>query len=100
VFRFIDREKAAIRTACRVLGVSASGYHAWRLRPKSRRALGDEILRELIARIHTQSRGTYGAPRVHAELRMDHGVRCGRKRIARLRACPHTRRLPRLRRRH
>ncbi len=84
MFRFIAREKAKIRTACRVLGVSTSGYHAWRSRAKSLRALGDEILSELIARIHTESRGTYGAPRVHAELRLDHGVRCGRKRVARL----------------
>ena len=52
VFRFIDREKARVRTACRVLGDSASGYHAWRSRPKSLRALGDEILSELIMRIH------------------------------------------------
>ena len=84
MFRFIDREKARVRTACRVLGVSASGYHAWRRRPKSRRALGDEILCELIGRIHRDSRQTYGAPRVHAELRLAHGVRCGRKRVARL----------------
>jgi len=84
VFRFIEREKAKIRTACRVLGASPSGYHAWRSRPKSLRALGDEILSELITRIHAESRGTYGAPRVHAELRLAHGVRCGRKRVARL----------------
>jgi putative transposase len=83
-FRFIEREKATIATACRVLGVSRSGFHAWRRRPKSARALEDEVLALQIARIHADSRGTYGAPRVHAELRLDHGVRCGRKRIARL----------------
>ena len=84
MFRFIEREKAKVRTACRVLGASPSGYHAWRRRPKSLRALGDEILSDLIGRIHTESRGTYGAPRVHAELQLAHGVRCGRKRVARL----------------
>ncbi len=84
MFRFIEREKAPVRTACRVLGVSASGYHAWRRRPKSLRALGDEILVDLIERIHTDSRRTYGAPRVHAELRLAHDIRVGRKRVARL----------------
>jgi putative transposase len=83
-FRFIEREKATIATACRVLGVSRSGFHAWRLRPKSARALADEVLSLQIAQVHQGSRGTYGSPRIHAELRLDHGVRCGRKRIARL----------------
>jgi putative transposase len=84
VFRFIVREKAPVRTACRVLGVSASGYHAWRTRPKSERALGDEVLCDIITRIHTESRRTYGAPRVHAELRLAKGINVGRKRVARL----------------
>ena len=84
MFRFIEREKAPVRTACRVLGVSASGFHAWRSRPKSERALGDEVLARVIARIHTESRRTYGAPRVHAELRLASGIHVGRKRVARL----------------
>lgn len=84
MFRFIEREKAPVRTACRVLGVSASGFHAWRRRPKSERALGDEVLASIIARIHHDSRGTYGSPRVHAELRLGSGIRVGRKRVARL----------------
>ena len=83
-FRFIERERASVRTACRVLGVSSSGFHAWRRRPKSRRALEDEILALSIERIHRESRGTYGAPRVHAELRLGSGIRVGRKRVARL----------------
>ena len=83
-FRFIEREKATIAIACRVLGISQSGFHAWRARPKSRRALEDEVLSLEIRRIHQDSRGTYGAPRIHAELRLGHGVRCGRKRVARL----------------
>jgi putative transposase len=84
VFRFIAGEKASIRTACRVLDVSESGFHAWRTRPKSERALGDEVLSAIIGRIHTDSRRTYGAPRVHAELRLAKGISVGRKRVARL----------------
>ena len=84
MFRFIEREKALVRTASRVLGVSHAGFYAWRTRPKSERALGDEVLSSIIARIHTESRRTYGAPRVHAELRLGSGIRVGRKRVARL----------------
>jgi putative transposase len=69
---------------CEVLGVSPSGYYAWRSRLPCRRQTEDERLRVLIADIHRFSRGTYGAPRVHAELRLVHGVRCSEKRIARL----------------
>jgi putative transposase len=48
------------------------------------RALADRALRATIEAIHTMSRGTYGVPRVHAELRLGRGIRCGRKRVARL----------------
>ena len=68
---------------CRVLEVSTSGYYAWRGRPASKRAQEDAILTEQIRHIHEQSYRTYGAPRVHAELRAS-GVRVGRKRVARL----------------
>ena len=68
---------------CRVLGVSTSGYYAWRARPPSVRAGEDAVLRQQIAAIHAASRGTYGAPRVHAELgAQDRHVGC--KRVARL----------------
>ena len=79
------QEKAshAIATMCRILGVSPSGYYAWRTRPLSARAQADQALLTRIRAIHTQSRGTYGAPRIHAEL-CEAGVRCGRKRVARL----------------
>lgn len=70
-------------TMCRLLGVSTSGYYAWRNRPQSMRARVDGILTERICAIHGRSRGTYGAPRIHAELR-DEGVHVGRKRVARL----------------
>jgi putative transposase len=81
----VQQEQAAhdVATMCRVLGVSPSGYYAWRHRPPSARARTDAALLEQIRAIHTQSRQTYGAPRVHAELR-DVGVRCGQKRVARL----------------
>jgi putative transposase len=68
---------------CRVLEISASGYYAWLRRPRSHRGTVDEELSHEIRRIHTRSRATYGAPRVHAELRAD-GRRVGRKRVARL----------------
>ncbi len=68
---------------CRVLGVSESGYHGWRIRPPSKRARADGELLEVIRVIHDTSRQTYGAPRVHAELSAD-GVCVGRKRVARL----------------
>jgi len=85
IFRFIQAEKATsdVKTLCRVLGVSRSGYYAWRSRPASARAIADGELTRAIARIHQASRGTYGRPRVHAELR-DEGIWCSGKRVARL----------------
>src|SRR6202046_2776212 len=67
----------------RVLKVSASGYYAWRSRPASARATADAGLTRHIRTIHAGSHRTYGAPRVHAELKAD-GLSVGRKRIARL----------------
>lgn len=75
-----------VRVACRVLRVSASGFYEWRNRPPSQRELADRELLETIRQIHSGSRGTYGSPRVHAELRLGLGVRCGRKRVERLMA--------------
>jgi putative transposase len=86
VFGFIAAKKAehAVATMCRVLGVSRSGFHAWERREPSRRACQDASLTGLIDRIHAESRKTYGSPRVHAELRLEHGIRVGRKRVERL----------------
>lgn len=72
-----------VRTMCRVLGLSPSGYYEWRGRGPSARARGDAALLEQIERHHLDSRGTYGAPRIHADL-AEAGVRVGRKRVARL----------------
>ena len=68
---------------CRVLAVSASGYYAWRGRPPSARARADVQLIACIRAIHQYARGTYGAPRVHEELRAA-DIHIGRKRVARL----------------
>ena len=70
-------------TMCRLLGVSSSGYHAWKDRPTSARAMADAALMERIRAIHQRSRGTYGMPRIHYELTQD-GTRIARKRVARL----------------
>lgn len=77
------RAEFPIATMCRVLGVSRSGYYAWLKRPPSERAKRDAELTEKIEAIHERSRGTYGSPRIHAELRAQ-GIRVGKKRVARL----------------
>ena len=73
-----------VAVTCRTLRVSISGYYGWRDRPPSERTVVDAALSTQIVEIHAMSRGTYGVPRVHAELRLGRGVRCGRKRVARL----------------
>ena len=72
-----------IATMCRVLGISSSGYYAWTKRAPSRRAQSNAALTETVRTIHAVSRGTYGAPRVHAELAAE-GVHVGKNRVARL----------------
>jgi putative transposase len=64
--------------------VSTSGFYAWQAEPVSDRDLDDAYLTDTIVDIHRMSRGSYGSPRVHAELRLGEGVRCGRKRVERL----------------
>ena len=71
------------KTMSRILGVSRSGYYAWRDRSPSARSIADAALTDRIKAIHADSRATYGAPRIHAEL-VDEGVQVGRKRIERL----------------
>jgi len=86
VFGFIAARKAehAVKTMCRVLGVSRSGFHAWERREPSARRREDERLLERIREIHALNRRVYGSPRIHAELRMADGVRIGRKRVERM----------------
>lgn len=74
----------AIALVCRVIGVSASGYYAWRKRAPSRRATDDAELTERIKAIHAMSDGTYGAPRIRAELADVDGRKVGVRHVARL----------------
>ncbi len=84
-FRFIAAEKAnhPVGALCRAVGVSRAGFYAWLKRPISARARRDAELLERMRAIHAESDGTYGWPRMHAELRHQ-GVRASRKRVARL----------------
>jgi putative transposase len=84
-FRLIDEEKShhSISRLARVLGVSAAGYHAWKKRPPSARAVEDERLKERILTYFERSHGTYGAPRIFEDL-VAEGIRISRKRVARL----------------
>jgi putative transposase len=72
-----------VSVMARVLGVSRAGFYAWLHRPASAHAQADAALLKRIRTVHATSRDTYGAPRVHAQLRAE-GERHGRKRIARL----------------
>ncbi len=69
---------------CRALGVNRTSFHDWSRRAPSDRALSDAWLSEKIEQIHAASDGTYGARRIHAELRIEHGIHVGRKRVERL----------------
>ena len=84
-FGFVDEHRHLwpVRTICAVLGISASGYYAWRGRPESRRSVENRALLNEIRRAHTESGGCYGALRVHAALKAA-GRQIGRHRIARL----------------
>jgi putative transposase len=84
-FRLIDakRSQHSVSLLCSVLGVSRAGYYAWKDRPASARERRDAALVELMGRLHAESKGTYGWPRIHAELR-HRGVYVSRKRVARL----------------
>ena len=67
-----------------MLAVSVSGYYAWLDRPPSARALRHAWLTEIIRQVHVDSRGTYGANRVHAELTLGRGLAVGREAVATL----------------
>lgn len=84
-FGFVDEHRHLwpVRLLCAVLGISTSGYYAWRRRPESRRNIENRALLGEIRRVHAESGGCYGYPRIHAALRTA-GRRIGRHRIARL----------------
>jgi len=84
-FIFVDREKALydVTALCSLMKVSRSGFYAWLSRPKSTRALADEVLTVQIRAAFEANRKVYGSPRIHREL-ADDDVHVGRKRIARL----------------
>lgn len=84
-FQFIADhcEQFEVTVMCRVLEVSRSGYYAWRKRPTSERKMADQALTEQIKGVHSRSQGTYGSPRIQAELAAE-GVKVSRKRVARL----------------
>ena len=87
LYPFIEAEKVAVRNvarACVLLGVSRSAYYTHRAGPSPRQVADTELAAE-ITEVHTQSKGRYGAPRVHAVLARK-GHRHGRKRVARLMA--------------
>ena len=87
------RYQFPIRMMCRLLKVSRSGYYDWLGRPESARAIRDRQLKKLISQLHLDSRGVYGARRLHREL-LELGENCGRDKVARimrksgLKGCP------------
>jgi transposase InsO family protein len=86
VFPFVEAEKAEqgnVVKACQLLEVSRSAFYEWSKHDPSPRQVADEELGERIEQIHTSSRGTYGWPRVHRQLRRE-GVCASGKRVARI----------------
>jgi putative transposase len=88
IFAFIAEscEDLPAATVCRVMKVSTSGFYGWQTAQLTpcRRRVEDDALTAKIVEVHRQSRGTYGSPRVHAELRLGEGLCIGRKRVERL----------------
>ena len=84
-FRFIEDRRAdyPVTILCDVLGVSPAGYYAWRSRPESRRSAANRDLLVDIRRVHRNTHGRYGSPRIHVELKAQ-GRGVSRGRIERL----------------
>jgi len=76
-------QQIPVNLACKVLELSRSGYYAWLKRPVSSRKKENEELLEKIRKIHEESRGTYGSPRIQAKLKLV-GKKCGKKRVEKL----------------
>jgi hypothetical protein len=72
-----------VRQACYALGVSTSGYYDWKTRAPSARSIRHAWLTDLIGQVHEASYGTYGQPRVHAELQRAHGLVVGHNTVMR-----------------
>jgi putative transposase len=85
-YRLISAEVARtpVSVSCQLLGVTRSGYSEWAANVPSQRALTDAWLTERVRAIHRAHRAVYGAPRIHADLRLAHGVRVARQRVERL----------------
>jgi len=85
-FQFIHTEKVnyPVSIMARVLKVNRTAYYAWVKRPPSKRAIEDRNLTRKIKEIHAANMGVYGSPRIHAELRMEFGIKVSRKRVERL----------------
>jgi putative transposase len=77
-------EDLPVAACCRVMGVSTSAFYAWQANPVSDRDWCDAVLTNTVFDIHRMSRRSYGSPRIHAELVLGEGIRCGRKRVERL----------------
>ena len=86
IYTFIARActDLPVSACCRVMKVSTSGFYAWQAHPVRSKDLDDAYLSDTIVDIWTMSRRSYGAPRVHAELKLGLDVRCSRKRVERL----------------
>lgn len=80
----IASEGLPVQTAARILDVSQSGFYEWKRRPPSARSIRHVWLTDMIRQVHTASRGTYGAPRVYAELTMGYGITVGHNAVAML----------------
>ena len=92
IYQFVDdyRTEYPIARLCRTLGVSPSGYYAWRRRTPSARTVANQRLVTQMRLIHCEVHETYGSPRMHAEL-VAHGLPCNVKRVARLMRLHHLR---------
>ena len=92
IYQFIDAHRAdyPVTRLCRTLGVSPSGYYAWRQRPLNARTIANQRLLTHMRAIHAEVQETYGSPRMHAEL-IARGLSCNVKRVARLRCRHHLR---------
>jgi putative transposase len=86
IYTFIREEcpDMPVAVACRVMGVSTSGFYQRRNQPVTTKEADDAELTRVIHDIWIDSRRSYGSPRVHAELRLGRGIRCGHHRVERL----------------